>query len=415
MYNNIIDDKLDFVNNLMKIINTAIRTKKINQIKDDILKTINNIVVGDIKDNSQKNKSEVQLFKNEIVDQLNLIGKVRVDYLTNVNEILMLMNKLYDEYNTDDVYTNTTLLKLNKINALLDKSLDYAWQVCGAKKIKHKIINDKDMYLDRYINIINDKLDLVNHIGGLIDSYVLDACNIVDGINKCHDNNSLYDILEEDFKKFKDNVLKLISNFNVCDKADTKKKDSKRKDSESDTKKKDTKNNTKPDTKNKTERGTKNNTRPDIKNNTKPDTNDDTRASIKNKQKSIKSRYKSLLKTKKTIKNNIDLIYSALKKLPNESQSKLIELVRLDTILNDSINVVWREIHEGVKKGIKKIDINKIKNVDSFIFQLRAIINHKILLLKTSVVVKLNIIIGDIKNKSNIGDVYNYNDKINYL
>ena len=46
MYNNIIDDKLDFVNNLMEIIDTAIRTKKINQIKDDILKTINNSVVG---------------------------------------------------------------------------------------------------------------------------------------------------------------------------------------------------------------------------------------------------------------------------------------------------------------------------------------------------------------------------------
>ena len=49
MYNNIIDDKLDFVNNLMEIIDTAIRTKKINQIKDDILKTINNSVVGDIR------------------------------------------------------------------------------------------------------------------------------------------------------------------------------------------------------------------------------------------------------------------------------------------------------------------------------------------------------------------------------
>ena len=32
-------------------------------------------------------------------------------------------------------------------------------------------------------------------------------------------------------------------------------------------------------------------------------------------------------------------------------------------------------------------------------------------MLKTSVIAKLNIIIGDIKNKSNIGDVYNYNDK----
>ena len=50
------------------------------------------------------------------------------------------------------------------------------------------------------------------------------------------------------------------------------------------------------------------------------------------------------------------MIYSALKKLPNESQSKLIELVRLDTILNDSINVIWCEIYERDKKGIKKKD-----------------------------------------------------------
>ena len=47
-------------------------------------------------------------------------------------------------------------------------------------------------------------------------------------------------------------------------------------------------------------------------------------------------------------------MYGALRKLPNESQPKLIELVRLDTILNDSINVIWCEIYERDKKGIKK-------------------------------------------------------------
>ena len=51
------------------------------------------------------------------------------------------------------------------------------------------------------------------------------------------------------------------------------------------------------------------------------------------------------------------MIYTALKKLPKESQSKLTELVRLDTILGDSINVIWREIYERDKKGIKKIDV----------------------------------------------------------
>ena len=105
------------------------------------------------------------------------------------------------------------------------------------------------------------------------------------------------------------------------------------------------------------------------------------------------------------------MVYNALKKLPNESQSKLIELVRLDTILNDSINVIWREIYERDRKVFKKIDINKIKNVDGFIHQLNIVINNKKQLLKTLVIVKLNRIISDIKTKSKIDDVYNFNDK----
>ena len=104
------------------------------------------------------------------------------------------------------------------------------------------------------------------------------------------------------------------------------------------------------------------------------------------------------------------MIYTALKKLPEESQSKLTELVRLDTILNDSINVIWGEIYETDKKGIKRIDVNKIKNVDGLIHQLKKIINNKIVLLKTSVIVKLSLIISDIKEKSKIDDVYNFND-----
>ena len=105
------------------------------------------------------------------------------------------------------------------------------------------------------------------------------------------------------------------------------------------------------------------------------------------------------------------MVYNALKKLPNEPQSKLIELIRLDTLLNDSINVIWREIYERNKKVTKKIDKNKIKNVDIFIHQLNIIINNKKQLLKTLVIVKLNRIISDIKEKSKIDDVYNFNDR----
>ena len=41
---------------------------------------------------------------------------------------------------------------------------------------------------------------------------------------------------------------------------------------------------------------------------------------------------------------------------------------------------------------------------------MKIIINNKIILLKTSVIVKLNLIISNIKEKSKIDDVYNYND-----
>ena len=105
------------------------------------------------------------------------------------------------------------------------------------------------------------------------------------------------------------------------------------------------------------------------------------------------------------------MVYSGLKKLPSESHSKANELIKLDTILNDSINVIWSEIHERDKKVMKMIDKNKIKTIDSFIYELKDIINQKILLLKTSVIVKLNVIIRDIKNKSNIDDIYNYSNK----
>ena len=68
-----------------------------------------------------------------------------------------------------------------------------------------------------------------------------------------------------------------------------------------------------------------------------------------------------------------------------------------------------------IKKVIRKIDINKIINVDSFIYELKDLINHKILLLKISVIVKLNVIISDIKNKSNIDDIIIIVIKIKYL
>ena len=104
------------------------------------------------------------------------------------------------------------------------------------------------------------------------------------------------------------------------------------------------------------------------------------------------------------------MIFSALKRLPKESQPKLTELIRLNTISNDSINVVRREIYERERKPFKKIDANKVKNVDAFIDQLINVINNKTVLLKTTVITKLNCIISDLKVKSGMDNIYNFDD-----
>ena len=152
------------------------------------------------------------------------------------------------------------------------------------------------------------------------------------------DVNSSNDIATKEIKDFKKVAVKSIDKFNSYIKQETKKKDFEKKDT---AKEHIEKVNAK---KNSTE----------YEANNKPATNANIKAHIIDKQKLIKQRYKSLLETKKTIKNNIEMIFSELKKLPKESQPKLIELIRLDTISNDSINVIWREIYEREREKFLK-------------------------------------------------------------
>ena len=52
-----------------------------------------------------------------------------------------------------------------------------------------------------------------------------------------------------------------------------------------------------------------------------------------------------------------------------------------------------------IEKFLKKIDVNKIKSVDTFIRKLNTVINNKKQLLKTLIIAKLNCIISDINTK----------------
>ena len=244
--------------------------------------------------------------------------------------------------------------------------------------VEYNIVQDAKTYLTKYIKIVNDKQVLIYSVSESID-------DLMEGL----DINSSNDIAIKEIKDFKRVKLESIDKLNSYIKLETKKKDTAKEHTE--------------------KVNAKKNSEHDADN--KPATNADIKVHIKDKLKIIKQRYKSLLETMKTIKNNIELIFSALKRLPKESQPKLTELIRLDTILNDSINVVWQKIYDRKRKVFKKIDANIIKNIDGFIDQLINIINNKTVLLKLTVIVKLNSIISNLKAKSGMGDVYNFNDK----
>ena len=177
---------------------------------------VNNDKVQVNKDNTKlkadRNKAQVNndksiiIKKNKIVGQVNLIAKIRTDYLENINEISEIMNDLHDD-------PQLRHIELNKINVLTDKLLGHASELGhGENREWYGVITN--------INNISDIIDLINEIGEIIDSYMADAYNTVDGINKSHNNDSLYDILAEDLKTCKDKISKLIDSFSVHAKND---------------------------------------------------------------------------------------------------------------------------------------------------------------------------------------------------
>ena len=70
--------------------------------------------------------------------------------------------------------------------------------------------------------------------------------------------------------------------------------------------------------------------------------------------------------------------------------------------------MAWNLWERGV---FKKIDVNKVKNIDVFIDILINIINNKTVLLTTTLLVKLNRIISDLKVKSGMDNIHNFDDK----
>ena len=150
---------------------------------------------------------------------------MRSDFLENVSEICSLMKEL-----KDDLYDDSwlRLAELNKINALLDESLDYVWKmVYGVNREKYEIDSidkdkhkDIDGYVSMHTNIMNDKLELVSSLGELFDTIMVEVQSVASEIDN---TKSSYDILVDYWNKWNDYIIKLVSMFNIYIKPDAKK------------------------------------------------------------------------------------------------------------------------------------------------------------------------------------------------
>ena len=134
--------------------------------------------------------------------------------------------------------------------------------------IDSNIVEDSKTYLTKYIKIVSDKQVLIYSVSESIDE-------LMEGL----DVNSSNDTTKKEIEDFKKAVVKSIDNFLSYIKLETKKKGTEKKDIEKEHIEK---------------VNDKNSVEEDTTNNNKPATNVDIKAHIKDKQKLIKPRFKSL-------------------------------------------------------------------------------------------------------------------------
>ena len=237
IYNKIVNDKLEFVNKISDLLNNAIEKKKFENIKDDVLKLIGNGCICDVnrkgckEDNKEKDSvdSENNNNNNNLIDILlnneykiyNLNDKVLNNIIKTAkrnNEILNNSEKISAIFNKiKNIPKNDLRLKLDickKLNILLDDLINHIWRLIYGKnmKVNNEIDNidcdkveDAKIYVSRYINIVNDKLCLMEDLN-------VDTSN---------------DMTTTKIKDLKSITLKSVNKFNSYVKQDTKKKDTK--------------------------------------------------------------------------------------------------------------------------------------------------------------------------------------------
>ena len=173
-----------------------------------------------------KNKDMV----DKINDKINMINKLynrlekaKANVIKRIELICKGIRELEDEIYSDDSWFR--LVELEKIDAIIDEALNVVWNmICGENRIcpeeikidKHK---DIDGYVSKLTDVINNKIELVNRMGGALDhvmSEIKNETNMID--EKIHkvsemDNDTQHlinDKLKEIMKQSRKNLEKIV-------------------------------------------------------------------------------------------------------------------------------------------------------------------------------------------------------------
>ena len=227
-----INDSID--EEIIEIDNGGIYEKIIKidnaDIDEEIIEIDNNSKETiEIKDNdSEETIEEISTYLemiNSQISQVNKFSLVRNMYAKNAIEIGKLMIEL-QEGNICDDDPQLQLNELQKMNILIDEAFHNAWKMVHDKESKmHKKIGinkylEIDRYVDKYTDIINGKIELLNNIGVIIDSAVIEIQSKVDMINDVKQKGNIdietlkliHKTLDEIFKKWMSIASKSFEN-----------------------------------------------------------------------------------------------------------------------------------------------------------------------------------------------------------
>ena len=117
---------------------------------------------------------------------------------------------------------------------------------------------------------------------------------------------------------------------------------------------------------------------------------------------------RKLAKLKADVAKKIELIYESMYELQDEIYSddswlRLVELDKIDAIIDEALNFVWNEICGKNRINPGKIKIDKHKDIDGYVSKLTDVINNKIELVNR-MCESIDHVISEIKNETNMID-----------